>query len=234
VTDALVGAETLLLVLLLVLVAGLLRSHAEILRRLGPPGQEPVGPAQGPASAPAPVRARAARAARAAADAPAVAGTTLDGDPVRLAFDGDRAQPTLLAFLSSGCASCRSFWGSLGQTELPGGAQPVIVVRGPERESASAVRRLATSQIAVLQSSQAWSDYGVPGSPYFVLVDGAVRGEGVATSVERLVSMLSDAILDGRAQPDLGGVRDRIDERMAAAGVRPGDSSLYPSRAVHR
>ncbi|MEA2353553.1 MAG: hypothetical protein QOJ14_1967, partial [Thermoleophilaceae bacterium] len=34
---ALVAVETLLLVLLILLVAGLLRSHAEILRRLGPP-----------------------------------------------------------------------------------------------------------------------------------------------------------------------------------------------------
>ena len=34
---ALVSVETVLLVLLVLLVAGLLRSHAEILRRLGPP-----------------------------------------------------------------------------------------------------------------------------------------------------------------------------------------------------
>jgi len=33
---AIVSVETVLLVLLLVLVAGLLRSHAEIMRRLGP------------------------------------------------------------------------------------------------------------------------------------------------------------------------------------------------------
>ena len=33
---AIVSVETVLLVVLLVLVAGLLRSHAEILRRLGP------------------------------------------------------------------------------------------------------------------------------------------------------------------------------------------------------
>ena len=36
----LVACETLLLVLLLVLVASLLRSHAEILRRLGPPDED--------------------------------------------------------------------------------------------------------------------------------------------------------------------------------------------------
>ena len=35
---ALVSVETVLLVLLVVLVAGLLRSHAELLRRIGPAG----------------------------------------------------------------------------------------------------------------------------------------------------------------------------------------------------
>jgi hypothetical protein len=41
---AIVSVETVLLVLLLVLVAGLLRSNAEILRRLGPPGEPGPGP----------------------------------------------------------------------------------------------------------------------------------------------------------------------------------------------
>ena len=41
---ALVSVESVLLVVLLLLVAGLLRSNAEILRRLGPPGACPVNP----------------------------------------------------------------------------------------------------------------------------------------------------------------------------------------------
>ena len=43
VMEALVAVETVLLVLLVVLVAGLLRSHAEILRRLGPAGSPDGG-----------------------------------------------------------------------------------------------------------------------------------------------------------------------------------------------
>ncbi len=58
---ALVSAETVLLVILVVLVAGLLRSHAEILRRLGPDGV-PV-PGSDPASPPAPERPPGAPAA---------------------------------------------------------------------------------------------------------------------------------------------------------------------------
>jgi hypothetical protein len=221
------GAETLLLVLLLILVAALLRSHAEILRRLGPPAES--GPA--PATAPVPGRASAPLRSRAGV-APPITGTTLSGDPVRLVFDGDVAQPTLLAFLSGGCASCRPFWAGLGRSRLPGGVEPVVVVRGPDRERPGPLRELAPAGVPVLVSSQAWSDYEVPGSPYFVLVQQRVLGEGVATTFEGLAGMLGDALADAAAPPSAGG--DRIDERLAAAGILPGNSSLYPGRSAGR
>ncbi len=63
----------------------------------------------------------------------------------------------------------------------------MIVTRGPEREQRSKLRSLAPSEVPVVMSSQAWEDYAVPGSPYFVLVeDGAIRGEGVATTWDAL------------------------------------------------
>src|SRR5947209_8632470 len=106
----LVSAETVLLVLLVVLVAGLLRSHAEILRRLGPPGEADAAPAplRSPGSVPARTGAQAVLARP-------IAGQTLDGDPVALAFDGLGAGATLLAFLSSGCTSCAGFWERLSE-----------------------------------------------------------------------------------------------------------------------
>jgi len=69
---ALVACETLLLVVLVVLVAGLLRSHAEILRRLGPPDDEDA------AEAPVLRHSAPARPADQLA-APDVAGATLAG-----------------------------------------------------------------------------------------------------------------------------------------------------------
>src|SRR5690348_17105718 len=99
---ALVACETLLLVLLVVLVAGLLRSHAEILRRLGPPRDEQPEPLS---SLPAPER-------RAGPQARELAGRTLAGDGLKVAF-GESSPPTLVAFLSSGCAACESLWGEL-------------------------------------------------------------------------------------------------------------------------
>jgi hypothetical protein len=88
-------------------------------------------------------------------------------------------------------------------------------------------------------SSQAWADYEIPGAPYFVMVDQAIRGEGVATTWRALASLVSDAIEDQRDAERAGGGAaartgerraERIDETFAAAGVGPGHPSLYPDR----
>jgi hypothetical protein len=217
-TQVLLGAETIVMVLLVALVAGLLRSHAEILRRLGPPDEndnqvDVIVPAQ----------------RRSGDAAPAIAGTTLGGDAVALSFEGGGR--TLLAFLSSGCATCDEFWAGLDAHALPGGARAVAVTKGPERESPSRLADVAPVRTPVIMSSRAWQDYGVPGSPYFVLVDGDVKGEGTAASWSALARMLSDASGDSAAAAGLSAAPDgdRIDARFAAAGILAGDPSLYPA-----
>lgn len=220
---ALVSVETVLLVLLVVLVAGLLRSHAEILRRLGPPDERQ------PAIATPPRATRSAAELRAAP----LTGSTPTGDAVALAFDGAASRPTLLAFLTSGCGTCEGFWGTLGEARLPAGIQTVIVTHGADRERPSRLRSLAPSGVTVVMSSQAWEDYGVPGAPYFVLVDGGVRGEGVATTWQALASLVSDAVEDQReaALGDAGTRRARrVEETLAAAGIGPDHPSLHPGR----
>jgi hypothetical protein len=200
---AIVSVETVLLVLLVVLVAALLRSHAEILRRLGP--EEAAAP-----RVPAPPA-----SIRSDTGAPELAGATPAGDALKLTLDGP---PTLLAFLSSGCTSCARFWETLGERRLPTGLEPVIVTHGPEREQRSKLRALAPESVPVVMSSEAWVEYAVPGSPYFVLVeDGQVRGEGVATTWDALTSLLGDAVEEQRG----------IDERLAAAGIGPDHPSLF-------
>ncbi len=210
---ALVSVETVLLVLLVMLVAALLRSHAEILRRLGPDDGAPRLPAP-------------PTGIRTASEAPELAGATPTGDAVKLALDG---RPTLLAFLSSGCSSCAGFWDALGERSVAPELQTVIVTRGPEREQPAKLRSLTREEVPVVMSSQAWEDYAVPGSPYFVLVqDGAVRGEGVATTWHALSSLVGDAIREQTAHdPDAG-----IDERLAAAGIGPEHPSLYPDASA--
>ena len=73
----------------------------------------------------------------------------------------------------------------------------------------------------------------MPGAPYFVLVDGVVRGEGVATTWQALASLVGDAIEDEREAARLdGGTRRarRVDATLAAAGIGPEHPSLYPGR----
>ena len=205
---SLVAVETVLLVLLVVLVAALLRSHAEILRRLGPEASDAARLPEPPTGV------------RAVTDAPELAGVTPAGDAVKLAFHGT---PTLLAFLSTGCTSCVQFWEKLGDSQPAPELRTVIVARGAEREQIAKLRRLAPDAVPVVMSSQAWDDYGVPGTPYFVLVDdGAIRGEGVATTWSGLTSLLGDAIEDERG----------FDERLAAAGIGPEHPSLFPGGRV--
>jgi hypothetical protein len=212
---AIVAVETVLIVLLIVLVAGLLRSHAEILRRLGPAGD---------AVAPPPKRERGPAETR----APALTGSTPDGDAVTLDFGGEAGAQTLLAFLTSGCNSCGRFWSTLAEPRLPSGVQTVIVTHGPERERPAKLRALAPHGVPVVMSSPAWEQYGVPGSPYFVLVDSTIRGEGIATTWEALASLVNDAIEDQAAANDGSSRARRIDDVLAGAGIGPEHPSLYP------
>ena len=126
----LVACETVLLALLVLLVAGLLRSHAEILRRLGPPTEE--GEDRG-AELPSPARRATIR------EGNDIIGLTLEREPVKIGF-GEGYPPTLLAFLTSGCAVCESFWNDLRDgrrpPQLPAGIRVMAVTKDPAHESA--------------------------------------------------------------------------------------------------
>jgi hypothetical protein len=226
--QAIVLAETLAIGLLTVLVIGLLRSHGEVLRTLHRLG---AGLDTGSNIAPAAeVRLSTSDEVRVA---PPVIGTTLREETVSLSIGG--RHDVLLAFLSSGCDTCQAFWQTLrADTELPDGAELVIVTGDADRESESLLRRLAPSGVPLVMSSQAWSDYEVPGSPHFVYVDGAtatVVGEGTAVSFAQLTSMLERAAEDRRlALARTSRPQDApadVDAELAAAGVAAGDPRLY-------
>lgn len=227
---AVVTVEAVVLVLLSLLVAGLLRSHAEILRRLEAPATPaPPRPATAPGSevvAPARVD---------GTPAPDVVGTTLDGDALKLAPSAARTG-TLLAFLSSGCLSCEAVWTALragGDAELADRARVVIVTKDRSLERPAALRDVAPASIPVVMSSRAWEDYQVPVSPYFVYVDGAsgtIHGEGAAERWEQIVSLLRDALAEeaGAGRPRGGAGRVlRADLELRAAGIADGHASLY-------
>jgi hypothetical protein len=231
--------ETVLLAVAIVFIVALLRSHADILRRLS------VLEDGAPAAAPADARAAAAALSPAAAPgeqtAVAISGQTLGGDAAMIGL-GAGSPPTLLAFLSSGCATCAPLWEGLRDPATSRLAErTVIVTHDTSRESPSRLARLAPPGVELLQSSTAWSDYAVPASPHFVLTDGrgGIVGRGSARSWPQLEAMLDDARSDaaraGRA-PALAvhtteARARRSEEALARAGIGPGHPSLYPGAA---
>ncbi len=250
---ALAVAMAVVVALLGVLVVGLLRSHAEILKALHDLGVnlEDGAPAASRRSAAvsrhAPARtAEGVAPPRGSSELGAAADLTGElprGGAARVAVVGVE-HPTLLAFLSTGCATCGGFWDALnaGVARLPDPATRVVVVtNGPEAESAAAVADLAPPGIVTLMSSEAWDDYGVPVSPFFALVDGPsgrVIGEGSGTSWDQVVDLLGKAVADADLAPRderpltrMGGQdrADRVDRELLAAGIEPGDPSLYPT-----
>jgi hypothetical protein len=254
---ALVILEGLLILVLGVLVVGLLRSHAEILRRLHELGAgvyEEDASSQGVTSM-IELSGRPDIRTRDGVPEPRettgivahdVSGVTPTGNGKAVGVVGTE-HSTLIAFLSSGCGTCIDFWQAFaaGQAnDLPGlDTRLVVVTKSPEDESVTAVRELAAGDHVTVMSSQAFDDYGVPVSPYFILVDGpsgTVVGEGAAANWSQVANLLRQAAADAgipavsptRSASRLraGDEREaRADADLAAAGIRPGHPSLYPA-----
>lgn len=243
---ALVAVETVVILLLVVLVAGLLRSHADILRALEELGVGVGDPDERHDHATRPTRRRGSGES-VGAD---VAGTSPAGDALSFATGGDT--DTLVAFLTSGCDTCRAFWHAFSKDDLdvPDGVRVVAVTAGPEDESADRVADVAAeTRVPVVMSSAAWRDYEVPRSPYFVLVEaatGRVAGEGSASTWGQVVELIGRARADedvlrspaARARDEAArrqveaAARDRDrearnDAELLRAGIEPGDPRLH-------
>ena len=118
-------------------------------------------------------------------------GVTPDGRPVEIALSGHH-RPTLLAFLTDTCVTCRAFWTAFAEGTRPPGVDVVVVTMGPEDESAETIAQLAPRTIPTVMSSDAWDELGVAAGPYFVLLDaaGAVRTHGPASTWASLDTLL--------------------------------------------
>ena len=230
---------------LAILVFGLLRTHAEILRALDRAGISLDDDGTASSSAAVVAGRPAAVASADPAGARDLVGTVPAGGPTKVAVTGV-AHLTLLAFLSPGCRTCKRFWEAFSDPDLklPGGDTRLVVVgQDPAHDSESAMAELVPTGTKAVLSSAAWEDYDVPGSPYFVLVDGAggrVVGAGSALRWEQLQNLLQQALddagLDGPARPQAQGSpagrsgrsrAQRADEALRSAGIGPGHPSLY-------
>ncbi len=236
-TTILIVAGGALLALTWLFLVAVLRSHAEILRRLHTLENRLGGDGFTLGDDPeAPVDPRVAYGRSAGAEAPDIVGETLAGDVVKLAL-GPGAPRTLLAFLSTGCSVCGSLWEQLraGDPVAPG-IRIVVVTKGSDRESLTRLERIAPTQGQLVMSNAAWSDYGVVSTPHFVLVDSDARrilGRGGGTSWGQVLSLLADAQADARlhearSTPDRAA---RAEQALAASGIGPDHPSLYPSRS---
>jgi hypothetical protein len=261
---AAVVAEGVAILLLGLLVLGLLRSHALILKALHELGaglelEKEAGTgvttattgggssgSGGPGPVPVELESGVVPATRRdSTRAHDIIGTDLDRAERHLAVVAPGSRK-LLAFLTSGCSVCQTFWDEFrGSVAVPGQGELHIVAKGPEEESITSLRSLAGGR-EVVQSSAAWADYDIPGSPYFVYVEnGQVTGEGSATTWAQVRDLMAQGVSDseearaaaGRTGPgrlvgeDLGrGERDalpRMDAELLAAGIGPGHHSLY-------
>jgi hypothetical protein len=215
--------EGILLAVVLLFVVAVLRSHAELLRRLD------VLESRGGESA-----ARGAGGLGRGGSVREIVGKTLAGDAVKVSL-GPGARPTLLAFLSSGCFACGPLWTGLrSPIVLPRDPRLVVVTKGPERERLARLLELAPAEVDLVMSTQAWEDFEIPATPHFVFVgsDDGILGRGSATSWEQIAGLLRDADDDGalhraRATEERAA---RAEQALAAAGIGAGHPSLYPSR----
>jgi len=208
VLTSLVVVETIVLALLAIVVVSLLRSHAELLRRLPEPDDEHDHVHEHEAGDRPLLSPDLPSPKRIASRAHDVAGSTLDGDQVLVSAAS--GSDTLFAFLSTGCLTCQGFWDGLrpaAREPLPGDTRVVVVVKDPAFESPSRLAKLAPPDVPVIQSSAAWEDFGVQMSPYFCFVDGGtgeVRSEGAAMTWQQVSSLLTDALFDEARARELG------------------------------
>jgi hypothetical protein len=240
-------AVVVVVALLAVLVAGLLRSHAEVIRALHQMGVDmsPSPPSSGVntpvAFAPRPTPARPD-----ASDVIDLAGTTPTGEAVSIAV-GSVRHDSLVAFLTSGCQTCRGFWDAFrtASADVPGGARLVVVTRGAEAESPGTLAELGAGRVPIVMSTEVWEHYDVPAAPYFVYVSGPaakIVGEGTAATWPQVRTLVSNAVADGTTDPAPASLDAdsrkawpdaeravRIDRELSIAGILPGDTRLHPT-----
>jgi hypothetical protein len=237
---ALVVGLTVAVALLGVLVAGLLRANAEMVRAFHQMGVN-VGPDPGTSqTTPVALNPRPTPGRPDSSDVIDLAGSTPQGDAISLALTGVR-HDTLVAFLTSGCETCRGFWEAFRNDppDVPGGARLVVVTRGSDAESPGAIASLAgggRSAVPVVMSNEAWEHYDIPYAPYFVYVSGPlgrVVGEGVAAGWEQVHTLVANAVADGTTgRPRSRADRERdsaVDRALQEAGIGPGDPRLHPT-----
>jgi hypothetical protein len=236
---ALLVVETVILAVLCVLVAGLLRGYASVLRRLHQlDGGAEAGPPAFRTVPTIPEPGQRIEGRDEWAESHDIDGISLRGEIVSVRTVGVE-HDTVIAFLSSNCEGCAGFWHELGEPgswTTPQGSRLLVVTKGPAEESPSVLAQLCPDGVDLVMSSQAWADFTVPGSPYVVVADGRtgrVKGEGSGSSFSQVSGLIRQSVEDSRhpalaRKPDADRRRELdIDRVLLSAGIGPQDPSLY-------
>ncbi len=165
----------LLVVVLCVVVVALARQIGTLHLRLGPRGaleMDDEGPALGEAPEP-------------------VAADDIDGRPVTIGGPGD-AQ--VLIFVSPGCMLCEQVLPALPALARTNDLAPYVLTDVDATESALTFgpKRLPAP---VVPGATIASTYGVPGTPYVVVLDrhGVVRAKGTVNNLEQIEGLIHTA-----------------------------------------
>lgn len=164
-----------LVVLLCVVVVALARQVGALYLRLGPRGALEVD-AEGPPLGEAP---------------PAATVTDLRGNEVAV---GGPGEAQLLLFVSPGCHICEQVLPAVSVVSAAGRLRPVVLTDADDHETARAYAGKRVSS-PVAAAPMLARDYGVPGTPYVVVLDelGVVRAKGTINNLEQMEGLVDTA-----------------------------------------
>lgn len=161
---------------LTVVVVALARQVGTLHLRLGPTGaleSDDEGPPLGEAPAP-----------YTAADS--------HGGPVTI---GGPSEAQLLLFISPGCRVCTEVAPGLKAAARAGSLMPYLIVEGDPGTIEEDGRGLSRYGAPALHSTDLFSAYAVPGTPFAVVLDsaGVVRAKGTVNNLEQMEGLVDTA-----------------------------------------
>jgi methylamine dehydrogenase accessory protein MauD len=135
---------------------------------------------------------------------PVTEATAIDGTPVTVGGPG-RSQ--LLMFVSPGCMVCDRVLPSVPVVARSGQFEGLVITDVDRHETAASFGS-KTGTVPIVASPELTQAYGVPGTPYLVILDdkGLVRAKGTVNNLEQM---------EGLVETGLRRLRDASLERVS-------------------
>jgi len=133
--------------------------------------------------------------------------TDLDGH--EMVLGGDQRNELLL-FVSPGCDICRQVMPSVDAVAKSGDLTPIVITDAGAEATEEAYRR-KRGKASLIASLEACEAFGVPGTPYVVILDdgGVVQAKGTVNNMEQLEGLV-DTSRSRRASLLLSSQREEV------------------------